>query len=299
VVKVWDTRSGELRHELAGGQAAFLSQGKHILTQPGRAGSQFSIYETETGHLVRSFGSNDPPGRDLWVAPDGTTVVSRAEDHSLHLWDIGTGNELTNWSGGPGRVPHLFPPESRFAWRRLDAQIWHAGEVSLVLPAVLYTPDSKYVLVRLDGKTWHAWDIAAGKETNAFSKVTNRPGLAAFLPGGDKIVDCWGAPFKITDVATGKEVSQIHWGRDAIEPRARRGRISADGRRILTDHPDDTVRLYEDQDETYQELGRINFGSEGYLLCFSADGHAAAAASRDGRLVVIRLPDPPPAKENP
>jgi WD40 repeat protein len=173
---------------------------------------------------------------------------------------------------------------------------------------VLYSPDGRHVLLWTADKWWRGWDVAAKKDTEAFSKVANRPGLIAILPGARQVVNSASHAFTVLDVATGEEVRRIPWEGKLNDQDAILGDLSADGRRILTAHKDETVRLYEERTGRFNELGRINFdhkvGPRGPLghearLCFSADGRYAAAASVDGYLIVLRLPDPPAAKDKP
>jgi WD40 repeat protein len=243
--------------------------------------NHFSLYETETGRLSRGFGSNNPGFHTMWLAPNGKTVVSQDHAGTLQLWDVETGQELKRWQVAGG------------CW-----------------PPVLYSPESSHVLLWTN-EGLRAWDIAAKKETDAFTRVANRPRLVAVLPGARRVVESNADGFAVLDVATGEEVKQIRWDWKVNDADAILGNLSADGRRMLTFHKDQTVRLHEEKAGRFHELGRItlghkvvpyahgtNFGRSTHL-CFSADGRYAAAASNDGDLVVLRLPDPPPAKKNP
>jgi tetratricopeptide (TPR) repeat protein/ubiquitin-protein ligase len=277
--KVWDVRSGRLRYELATGKAAFLPEGKQILTLHD---NHFNVYEAETGRLSREFGFNNPGMHTMWLAPDGKTVVSNNHSGTLQLWEVATGKELKRWVHAGGR--------------------W---------PPVLYSPESSHILLWTK-EGWRAWDIAAKKETDAFTKVANRPRLIAVLPGARQVVESNADSFAVLDVATGAEARRIRWKWKVNDEDAILGNLSVDGRRILTFHKDQTVRLHKEKTGSFHELGRItlgrklvpyehrrnNFGRATHL-CFSADGRYAAAGSNDGDLIVLRLPDPPPGKKNP
>jgi WD40 repeat protein len=276
--KVWDAQSGQFKYQLAGGKSAFLPQGKQILALNE---NHFSLYETETGRLSRKFGFNNPGGfwfHSMWLAPNGKTVVSQAHSGTLQLWDVETGQELKRWeNAGPGR----------------------------------YSPESSHILLYTN-EGLRAWDIAANKETDAFNKVANRPRLIAVLPGARRVVESNADGFAVLDAATGEEVRQIRWDWKVNDEDAILGNLSVDGRRMLTFHKDQTVRLQEEETGRFHELGRVTLGRKlvpyadrgnpfgrATHLCFSADGRYAAAASNDGDLIVLRLPDPPPAKKNP
>jgi WD40 repeat protein len=217
----------------------------------------------------------------MWLAPNGKTVVSHDHSGTLQLWDVETGQELKRWVSGGG---------------------W---------PPVLYSPESSHILLSTN-EGLRAWDVAAKKETDAFTKVANRPRLIAVLPGARRVVESNADGFAVLDVATGAELNRVRWDWKVNEDDAILGNLSVDGRRMLTFHKDQTVRLHEEKTGTFHELGRITLGRKlvpydhrennygrSTHLCFSADGRYAAAASSDGDLIVLRLPDPPPAKKNP
>jgi tetratricopeptide (TPR) repeat protein/WD40 repeat protein len=283
--KVWDVRSGQLRYELAGGKAAFLPEAKQILTLHDIGGGfqnlVFTVYDIETGRLSRQFGINNPRMHTIWLAPDGKTLVSLNHPGTLQLWDVERGKEVKRWVFG-GR--------------------W---------PPVLYSPESSHILLSTNAGG-RAWDVAAKKETDTFTKVANRPRLIALLPGARQVVESNTDSFAVLDVATGAEVRRIRWDWKVNDEDAILGNLSVDSWRMLTFHKDQTVRLYEDKAGRFHELGRITLGrnlvpyshranifGRATHLCFSADGRYAAAASNDGDLIVLRLPDPPPAKDTP
>jgi WD40 repeat protein len=74
--------------------------------------------------------------------------------------------------------------------------------------------------------------------------------------------------------------------------------ISPDGRRVLSGSDDQTVRLWDVN--TAKELHRFA-GHRGRVwgVAFSPDGRFALSCGEDRTIRLWRLPDPPPAKENP
>jgi WD40 repeat protein len=267
--RVWEVSSGTLRHTLRGGQVGFLSGGKQIVTQCGAGPSRFRMYETESGRELRAFGANSPQGVSKSLSPDGRSVVGITYDGTVRIWDVETGQVVLS-RFKPGN-PVTFTP--------------------------LFSPDGRYALVRFVNAepTWEAWDIAAGRETDAFEKVAARPGLMAILPGAREVLERADDGFMVLDVATGKEVRRIRWESQWDTEHAIL-KFSPDYRRLLTVHKDETVRIHALDGDVLRERGRIDFWGVGtwYTNCWSADGRYAAVASRDGRLMVLRVPEAPP-----
>jgi WD40 repeat protein len=112
-------------------------------------------------------------------------------------------------------------------------------------------------------------------------------GKQALSGGLDKTLRLW-------DVETGKELRQFEGHSGNVHGVA----FSPDGRFALSGD-DHNVRLWEVA--TGKELHRFD-GLQGwvYSVVFSSDGRYALSASPGDRTVRLwRLPDPPPAKENP
>jgi hypothetical protein len=165
-----------------------------------------------------------------------------------------------------------------------------------------FTPDSKYCFVfsyatAQKDAHWRVWDVTGVEKTERFRKMLDGGGIY-LLPGSRESLRDMGDYLKVVDVATGKEVRQIRWERkwDAEEAPFESKWFSPDFRSFFTAHKDDTFRLHALDGETLREIGRINLANAGFFR-FSADGRYAAAASRDGHLVVIRLPDPSAARD--
>jgi WD40 repeat protein len=267
-IRVWDVRSGKQLHKLTGGGGDFLPGGKQILTHCGIGPSQFRVYDSETGRQIRDFGGPATGGATKWVTPDGKTVG--VGNRGVQMWDIATGKLLVEVGGGSYGY---------------------------------FTSDSKYCFVNFPATAkkathWRVWDLTGVERTERFRKMLDGGGVVLF-PGSREALRDMGC-LKVIDVATGKEVRQLRWERklDAEVREFGQYGFSPDYRSFLTAHRDDTFRLHAIDGETLREIGRINLANAEFFR-FSADGRYAAAASRDGHLVVIRLPDPKPAKDKP
>jgi uncharacterized protein (TIGR03067 family) len=267
-LRVWDTSSGEIRNELIGGQGVFLPDGR-ILTASGnslRGENRFRLYAAGSGQLLRKFEPHPPELTNLWLAPDGKSILSVCTDQVLRLWDAETGKELQSWPG-------------------------------IKNPGYLYSPDSKSLLLRLNTESkWIAWDVTTGKETDAFAAVTGLWELGAILPGRREVVEAAGGAILIRAVDTGKVVRRLELPPDEkIWPG--RNLCSPDGRLFATVRRDTTILVRSL--ETGKEVARLALpdGMSASYLCFSADNRSIAVANPKGQMHVWRLSEPPPSEK--
>jgi hypothetical protein len=165
----------------------------------------------------------------------------------------------------------------------------------------MFSPDSKYVrLIGPATEGWRTYDTVAEKETTAFAQL----GCHAILVGNREAISYANDHLRVDDLVTGKESRRIRReGRYDAKTDAATGMVcfSADRTRFLTVHADKTARVSQIEGDVFREIGRAAldppFGDSSYR-CFSTDGKTAAFASGDGHVVVLRVVQAPPAKDN-
>jgi WD40 repeat protein len=95
-VRIWEAGSGQL--------FASLDHGSNTINQVVFAPSGRELAVGGDGGLVcwdvhgrRCLWSNSIPTKELAIAPDGRTLLSRCLDETLRIWDPRTGKEQANW----------------------------------------------------------------------------------------------------------------------------------------------------------------------------------------------------------
>src|SRR5262249_43084539 len=143
------------RFEGPGGGACsaitFAPAGETLVSGHGGLGC---VWGAAPGKLLRTLQGHPDTGECLSLFPDGRSLASGSQAHTLRLWDLAT-----------GKPAHPCPG--------------HQGEVS----SVALSPDGKTVISAGWDRTIRLWDLATGKETRRL--VDPAPVRAiALAPGG-------------------------------------------------------------------------------------------------------------------
>jgi RNA polymerase sigma factor (sigma-70 family) len=282
---VWSAETGkELahnpRHKFHGTTLAFSPDGKtlvftgdgnlilHDLPNLSEKAAQPLLLE-ETTHGIPRPG-NEPSL--LQFLPDGKTLLSGEIDGVVHLWDVGSGQEVRSF-GMPDKRLH------RFA----------------------LSPDGKLVAIAPQGKAPALWDVESGQMLGrlpgqerilslAFSPDGKR--LAAGIEDSDAI--------RLWDVATRKEVRSFVGKKEPpLSPRfgtiAQAIAFTPDGKTLVSlgGHEDDKIRVWDVESGKEQRLIRTRRG-DGSALALSPDGRTAAVGGRNS---TVRLWDLTTGKE--
>jgi WD40 repeat protein len=256
--RVWNLTTGELRFELDGAACQYTGDGKYILS----GSYDLRLYDAETGKILHE-PVKHPQLYGLRISKDGHAACVGAID-GIRLWSLPDLKLLHFWPCDPGRA--------------------YAG----------FAPDGKYLLISFDDKPpLRAWDIAAGKEVDAFQGLAPYVTVGQFTGDGRlAIVNGGKDGLELVDVNSGKVERSLAW---YPHPAHLDTDYSPDARRVLESFKDGSVRLSDL--ETGKELARRSMQNAlANVVCFSSDGRYAVAASYDGKIEVWRLPDPPTDK---
>jgi WD40 repeat protein len=264
-VRLWDMADGHEIRLLQGHtrdvQSVAFSPDGSLLASAGSHDQTVRIWEVATGKELHCLRHSTRLDH-LAFHPDGRHVVSAGHDGSLRMWDVKTGEQVRTFEG------HKAPVDG-----------------------VAVSPDGRRIASGSNDRTARLWDAQTGEELRQFPGHKDTVYNLAFSPDGRRLLsaDTHGNLLRLWDVESGKEVRQFvgHTGDVCFVV------FTPDGRRALSSG-DGTIRLWDV--ETGKELHC--FTRPAASLAVSPDGRYVLSGDGNGA-VLLRLPDPPPAKKNP
>lgn len=161
-LQLWDAATGALVRALGSGEdetidaLAFTPDGRRILAAAGGRGFRhtLSLWEVDTGKLVRTVDAHSHDVKSLAISPDGKWALSGSRDRTMKLWDLATG--------------------------ALVREFKHDGEVE----AVAFSPDGALLLSAGEDAVVSLWDRGSGKLARALTGHTAAIHGAQFTPDG-------------------------------------------------------------------------------------------------------------------
>jgi WD40 repeat protein len=249
------------------GNGAVSTDGSRLLS-PNRSGNAIlDLYDLNTGAKIRELPNHGAVFSWSWaLSPGGKTYSGRTDDHVLHLWDAGNGNELWHVATDGSEAPLSFSTDGKLLLRRSRDK---------GVAVELYNAQSGDLLAECGG--WSGWssDAALSSDGKFLVAGCDDPdaGLRLFrLDGDDKKLRS-----TLLEWPTGaKEIGPVN-----------SAAISQDNRRVLVGCRNHKVRLYDV--ETGQELADFDHGGEVLLVGFASDGRYAVSGN-DTSVRVWRLP---------
>jgi len=224
---VWEVETGRRVGVLEGhssgiGSAAFSSDSLLVLTV---SDGVARLWNRATSKVVKRFTYGEgivsavlsANGRQLLTAGDFT-------DHEARLWDVGTGKELTVFSGHTDRIRALaFSPDGKTIATAGDdgtARTWNAAtgqplrllasglpnKKPVSIESLAFSRDGKF-LATSDGKTLSAWNLQQGSQvlTWLVPDKSSIEALLGFSQDGKRLLVISDSTLRYVEVTTGQE----------------------------------------------------------------------------------------------
>jgi WD40 repeat protein len=263
-VTLWDLATGQLVRkytDIGWGRVLFTPDGKRLVVLLAKS---VRVFDVATGAL-RDLPETKESTWDCELSPDGRHLTTTDSDFVRRLWDLDTGRQLRCWDGETD--PHLFTPDGK----------------QIVL-SVRRDPDRPFRL----------WNIADGTEGAGNGMPFRGLMRTSMLKGGKEIVAVRDGALHVHDWATGKPLRKIELGSGFEGERGRDGTISPDGRLFLCPSTRGELRLWDLATGKPLDLPLTWVGPRMFVRVISPDNRWAALG-HNNEIVVIRLPDVPPA----
>jgi WD40 repeat protein/serine/threonine protein kinase len=324
-VRVWDLKTGQVRHVLRGHTGpvlglAFSPDEKLIATAS--ADTTVRIWDLNTGRENGAYRGHPFGAHSVAFTPDGKRVVVLSGDRVLKTWDATRGPEALKLATRSS-VHAAFSPDSRHVAAAAShvtkfdymAIIWDTatgaelnafGDKNEMMHQLAYSPDGKFIAAANAGRNdgWvRVWDLAAGKRHRrfpdeklgvigpCFTVAYSPDGTLLAAGGADRLVHVW-------ETATGAERFTL-----TGHPRTLSGlAFSRDGSRLasatggITWNADfsgkDPLKLKSDNEQGPSDVKVWDTRTGKELLSLALPPRPQGLAlSPDGRLVAVTATD--------
>lgn len=267
--------------------AAVSSDGKHIAF--GLDANTVVLWDTATGHPVRTLAGHLKPVLSVAFTPDGKRLLSASADTTVVLWEVETGNRLRTYKGHTGAVNSVaFAPDGKrfisgsreglaVVWETDTGEHVHKLKWRDVL-CVAYSPDGTTLATASVDFTATLWDAKTGTQLSLLRGHREDVNCVSFSPDSKRVVtgssDDSGA---IWDVSTGTRLARTRGHTVNVHSAA----FTPDGRRVITGEREELVVLADAATGTPVRTF-VGHGAEVQSIVPSPDGKTALTASRDG-----------------
>ncbi len=174
-------------------------------------------------------------------SPDDRSVATASSDGTAHIWEVRSGALL----GQP---------------------LLHGGAVN----DVAFSADGARVVTASEDKTARIWNAATGEPVGDPFLDEGPVTAAAFSTDGRHVVTTGAAGTRVWDVAS----------RDVLATYEASGRLSPDGRRVVTTDSDGGLRILDTVTGLF--AGKLPREEKVYHVAFSRDGRRVLTAGTDG-----------------
>ncbi|MBD2523443.1 serine/threonine-protein kinase [Nostoc sp. FACHB-133] len=242
------------------------------------------VLDQQNWQCVQTLRGHSSMVHAIAISPDGQLIASGSNDHTIKLWQLGTGKlvrQVGRWSSGHSSMVNsvaFSPISSNFSYQ---ADSGKSGGVTDLNRGILASGSWD--------NTIKLWDVNTGKEIRTLTGHTNWVNSVAFSPDGKFLVsgsaDC---TIKLWQVNTGIEIQTLTGHSDSVSsiaysPRTATTTNSQDRHLVASGSNDYTVKLW--QVYTGRNIYTLT-GHSFFINCiaFSHDAEMIASGSGDNTI---------------
>ncbi len=313
VIRLWDTRTGEILYALTGHWNAddsltdiyvAFSPGGETLASVGSYDSMVRLWDARTGKLLGRPETFADGVRSIAFSPDGSTLFW-TEGTVIRSWDVGTGLRRWPYFGGhSGRVNSIaFSPDGATlasgSWDgsiglwdvhvRENKQLFYAHEAGVT--SVAFSPDGFTLASGGRDKTVRLWDVRTGEQIRALSGQMDEIITVAFSHDGEMLASCSGGlepwndssdhTIRIWDVRTGDHLHTLEGHSDGISCMAFFPGVPI----LASGSYDNTIRIWDAR--TGENIHTLEGHTDAVTsVAFSPDGNTLVSGSWNSTILL-------------
>lgn len=272
---------------------SFSSDGSKLCCLKTNGEDKASIIDLKSGRILISIPEESITS--MIFSPDDKYVATASWNHTIKLWNVGTGELLREIVVSKNVVSDIaFSPDGNMiassSWDGI-VRLWDVYTGDLIEEYIGHTGRAMSVCFSSDGNrlvssswdnTIRIWDVCenAPSVTKITPSYDNKVYYSA--DGQKEIVVAWGNPVKVIDCATKDVILQLpddSWQVHTAD-------FSPDSKLFVTASQDHSVRIWDAS--VLKELKRFDLGAIVYSAAFSPDGiHVAAGTDIPKRQISI------------
>ncbi len=252
----------------------------------------------ENVSLIHTLNGHSGKAASIAVSLDGQTIASGADDNTIKLWHMRTGELIHTLTGDSGRVLTIaLSPDgqtlasSHKTSDRSCIKIWHLGTGELLrtltghhkwIYSLAISPDGQTLIS--GGYKIKLWDLNTGEPLHTLAGHKKWVYSLALSPDGQTLASSGDKTVKIWHLGTGELLRTLTEHADWVRTVA----ISPDGQTLASGSDDNTIKLW------HLETGKLIRTLTGHTdwvlsLAFSPDGQTLISGSRDHTIKLWHL----------